>query len=128
MCLIDTQKLRISSEKIIIYKIVENKFGKLQAPYQHLEYKTFPVIENTKEIEPTITQQNTFQYGYGFIHAYLNEEIAKTYLNMLRSLPCSRIFNIYKGYIQPDTRIGISVNNDSICAKKIFLTDELCVY
>ena len=120
-------KFLMSNAKIPVYKIIEIKHGQPGPPFQLGVYDgLFPTIVACEVIQPKWDPKvQAWYYGKGYIHAYLNKDEALNIFNQLKSKPGCKVYQLYKGYVPFDVRIGI--NDKTICARKIYLTERICV-
>ena len=127
MSLYCKDKFLVSDHKIPVYKIIELKHGQPGPPFQLGIYdEQFPSIISNEIVEPKFDSKlQLYYYGRGYIHAFHNKDTALETLNMLRSRPGCKVYQLYEGYIPFDVRIGI--NEETVCARKIYLTKRICV-
>ena len=125
MSLYCKDKFLMSNHKIPVYKIIEMKHGCPGPPFQLGVYdKLFPSIVSNEVVIPKFDPKfQAWYYGKGYIHAYLDKEEALEMLNILKSRPGCKVYQLYEGYVPFDVRIGIS--DKTICARKIYLTKKI---
>ena len=130
MCLISYELSKISDKQIKVYKIVERKADGLYAPFQRGKYVDFPIMDLVSKFPPIPVRECQdkrieYNYGLGFIHAFVTKECAMQERERLHSLPGSRMFEVYEGYIPENIEYAISTDEKTICARKIILEKKI---
>lgn len=123
MCLISKNKPQRTTEPIQVYKIVENSMGILCAPFQTYRYFDFPRISNNCPVTP-FERFGQFEYGFGYIHAFLSKEAALEELNLLKLRPGSKVYQLYSGKIPVNTEYAISTDGLTVCSRIIILNKD----